>query len=124
MLDVRHTAFAGKIFEKSLLINDGVTIALLVIVTTQTLVKSSDFLVSSHSLCSFRDFKVICFRRLPNRLIKKSPKAYNTGGLLENAVLAQGDMVWLFLLQRFKEQVQGRLVSLYAATCIYCPYLI
>ena len=47
-----------------------------------------------------------------------------TGGLLENAVLAQCDMVRFFLLQRFKEQVQGRLVSLYAATCIYCPYLI
>ena len=35
-----------------------------------------------------------------------------SGGLLEDAVLPQGDVAGVFLLQSFKEQIQGRLVVL------------
>ena len=39
-------------------------------------------------------------------MIKKSLRAYISGGLLENLVLPHSNMIRLFLLQSFKEQVQ------------------
>lgn len=53
--------------------------------------------------------KVVCFRRLPNRLIKKSSKAYSTRGHFELAVLLHREMVRVFFLQLCEKEVNGAL---------------
>ena len=54
---------------------------------------------------------VVCSKRLPNRLIKKSFRAYNTRRHLEFAVLLDGKVVRLPFLQLRKEQVHRALIS-------------
>ena len=49
----------------------------------------------------------MCSKRLPNHLIKKSFRAYNTGGQLVLLVLPDRKMIWLLSLQRVKHQVYG-----------------
>ena len=53
----------------------------------------------------------MCSKRLPNRLIKKSFRAYNTRRHLEFAVLLDGEVVRLPFLQLRKEQVHRALIS-------------
>ena len=54
----------------------------------------------------------MCSKRLPNRLIKKSFRAYNTRRHLEFAVLLDGEVVRLPVLQLRKKQVHRTLISL------------
>ena len=54
----------------------------------------------------------MCSKRLPNHLIKKSFRAYNTRRHLEFAVLLDGKVVRLPFLQLRKEQVHRALISL------------
>ena len=54
----------------------------------------------------------MCSKRLPNRLIKKSFRAYNTGSLLENLILLNGDMGGLLLLQCPEQHIQRTAVLL------------
>ena len=48
----------------------------------------------------------MCSKRLPNHLIKKSFRAYNTRRLFESLILLHRHMVGLFLLQCPKEHIQ------------------
>ena len=54
----------------------------------------------------------MCSKRLLNRLIKKSFRAYNTCRHLEFAVLLDGEVVRLPFRQLRKEQVHRALISL------------
>ena len=54
----------------------------------------------------------MCSKRLPNRLIKKSFRAYNTRRHLEFAVLFDGEVIRLPFLQLRKKQVHRALISL------------
>ena len=51
----------------------------------------------------------MCSKRLPNRLIKKSFRAYNTRRHFEFAVLLHGEVVRVLLLQLGEQQIHGRL---------------
>ena len=53
----------------------------------------------------------MCSKRLPNRLIKKSFRAYNTRRHLEFAVLLDGKVVRLPFLQLRKKQVHRTLIG-------------
>ena len=62
----------------------------------------------------------MCFKRLPNQLIKKSLKAYNSGSHLEFAVLLHGEMIRLLLFQLGKQQIHRGLKLLVILSGLGC----
>ena len=54
----------------------------------------------------------MCSKRLPNRLIKKSFRAYNTRSHLKFAVLLHGEVVRLLFLQLLEQDIHRALVGL------------
>ena len=56
--------------------------------------------------------EVICFKRLLNRLIRKSLRAYNTGRHFELDILLDGEVLRLRLRQLVKENIYGAFIGL------------
>ena len=54
----------------------------------------------------------MCSKRLPNRLIKKSFRAYNTGRHFELDILLDGEVLRLLLRQLVKEDIHGAFIGL------------
>ena len=62
----------------------------------------------------------MCSKRLLNRLIKKSFRAYNTGSQFEFAVLLHSEVVRVLLLQLGEQNIHGRLKFLVVLSGLRC----